>query len=571
MSRQVANQPASPSVGYTKGLNVTTGLNGSFLNARFDWNFNFSHSENTQSEKSPYNINFQKLYAADDAVINPATGQAACYASLTAAGAAAYPGCIPINAFGPSATTAEQWAYVTDQTYWKTKNGMDDVNASITGTLFDGWAGPVKGALSGEYRNMSLETDSTYNPVAKVNCAFQNPLTCNSGQALYNSVNAAIPQVNEGIAEGAAEIDVPLLTDVPLVELLSFNGAYRFANYSVSGDAQTWKAGLVWNVTDEVSFRGAVSRDLRAPTLANLFAPPSGNVTAFTDYLTGASNNLLQVSQGNRALKPEVSRTNTLGFVYKPGWLQNFSLVADWYDIRITNAIGSVSGGSITSEQICQQSGGTSFYCGLIIRPGAYNDTSPANFPTEVLSEVENIARNTTHGVDAEADYNFEMSDIDDSIPGSINMRLLGSYQPSFLTNSGIPGAVITNAAGAVGVPAGRVTWDVGYLSGPLSVNVQERWHASERQNSNPTLVYATPSIKQIFYTDLSLAYEFKMDSADTEKNWQTYLSIDNLFNQQPHLYSSTGVDAAQGYAYPYPADEDVIGRYFTLGLRYKM
>lgn len=81
--------------------------------------------------------------------------------------------------------------------------------------------------------------------------------------------------MNEGIAEGAAEVDVPLLKDIPLVELLSFNGAYRFANYSVSGDAQTWKAGLVWNVTDEVSFRGAVSRDLRAPTLANLFAPPA--------------------------------------------------------------------------------------------------------------------------------------------------------------------------------------------------------------------------------------------------------------------------------------------------------
>ena len=102
-------------------------------------------------------------------------------------------------------------------------------------------------------------------------------------------------------------------------------------------------------------------------------------------------------------------------------------------------------------------------------------------------------------------------------------------------------------------------------------MNLQERWHSGERQNSDPTLVYSTPHIPSISYTDLTAAYHFKLRNKDDDQAAEAFISVENLFDQKPHVYASPGANSAQGYSYPAPADEDVIGRYFTIGLRYKM
>jgi len=63
----------------------------------------------------------------------------------------------------------------------------------------------------------------------------------------------------------------PLLKDLPLVRSLDANLAGRYTDYSTSGTVQTWKIGLVYNVIDELRFRGTTSVDIRAPTLNDMF------------------------------------------------------------------------------------------------------------------------------------------------------------------------------------------------------------------------------------------------------------------------------------------------------------
>src|SRR5690606_32522396 len=59
---------------------------------------------------------------------------------------------------------------------------------------------------------------------------------------------------------------------IPLVEeRLSLNTAARVADYSYSGSAFVWKAGLTWSPTDWLSIRTVRSRDIRAPNLAELY------------------------------------------------------------------------------------------------------------------------------------------------------------------------------------------------------------------------------------------------------------------------------------------------------------
>lgn len=572
MSKSLYNDTGGVSQNYTSNFNLMLGLDGTFDG--FAWKAHYTHGVSIQHEQSPDTLNLQRLQAAMDAVVDPASGRIVCRVSLTPGGAAAYPGCQPFDAFGPSADNPIAFQYATDDIKYKNINTMDDMGASITGTVFDGWAGPIKAALDAEYRRLALKTVSNASPTQKVDCTYQNPLTCDPTRAVWNGAVANMPTVSETVWETAAEVDVPVAQNLPLVKLFDLNAAARFTEYSISGDATTWKVGAVWNVIDGFKLRGTISRDIRAPTLSNLFAPLNANFSAFTDFLTGVSSNTTVGRQGNPNLKPEVARTNTVGFIYTPKWLQGFSLSADWYDIVIHNTIAFVSGGSAASEQICIASGGTSEYCSLVIRPHPITDTSPDNFPTMVLSEVLNSGTASTHGIDGEMDYNFDLSDYWAGAPGTVLSRLLVSYQPSLLSKTAIPGAPVINQAGAEGAATGstavgRVTFNLGYATGPWIVNLTERWHSSERQNSNPTLVFSDPSVPAIYYTDMSVSYTFNHNS--DHNTLQAFLTVENVFNQQPSIYISTARTGAEGYAYPASFDEDVIGRYFTMGLRYKL
>jgi iron complex outermembrane recepter protein len=575
MSKALYNDLGAVSENYTNSGMLMAGLSGTLDG--FNWDAHYTHGVTIQHEQSPGTLNMQRLQAATDAVVNPATGQIVCRVDLTAAGAAAYPGCQPFDAFGPNADSSAAFNYVTDNIQYSNVNTMDDFGASIDGTVYDGWAGPIKAALDAEYRRLALRTISTNSPTQKVDCAYQNPLTCQSSLAVWNGAVANLPTVSETVYEFAAETDIPVLKDLPLIQLLDFNAAARYTHYSISGAATTWKIGGVWNVVDDLKLRGTISRDIRAPTLSNLFAPLNVNYSAFTDYLTNVSGNTTVGSQGNPDLKPEVAITNTAGFIYTPSWLNGFSVSADWYEISIHNVITSISGGSATSEQICIASGGTSPYCGLVTRPHPLSDTSADNYPTLVLSESLNSGITNTHGIDGEVDYNFDGADVWSKIPGSFMTRLLVSYQPSLLSVTAVPGAPITNQAGAEGTngtgstAAGRATFNVGYSTGPWIVNLTERWHSSERPNPNPTFVYvpAEESVPQIFYTDMSVSYAF--DSFGGDGNTEAFLTVENLFNQQPTLFIGTGRTGAEGYAYPASFDEDVIGRYFTAGVRLKL
>lgn len=564
ISKTIQDAPGYSSQALTTNLDVTVGLNG-LIGDRFNWDLHYTHGYSRLHEANPNNINQQRLTAALDAVRNSA-GQVVCRVSTTNF-ANLYPGCIPYNPFGPNAQTSGAVKYIDDYTDFTESNTMDDVAGGISGNLIEGWAGPIRGALSGEYREFSLQNASIFSPTRKVDCSSLNALTCNPGAQYWTSNIVGPMSASEHVWEMAGELDVPLLRDLPLVRSLDFNGGGRYTEYSVSGAATTWKAGLVWNVNDEFTLRGTASRDIRAPTLFDLFSPTSSGLSGFSDILTNTAGNLQAVSQGNATLKPEVARTNTLGAVYKPGWLSGLTVSVDWYMINIANAITSVDGRNATIQNQCIQSGGSSPYCALYIRPFPITNTTAANYPTAVLSESLNVAKTSTHGIDGEVDYNFDLDDVIGGWQGSLATRLLVSYQP-VLQSQILPGAVVTNAAGAVPLAAGRVTFDVGYNRGPFGVNFEERYHSSERPSSNPTLIYSDPSVPEIYYSDLSLSYRFRLGPQDAGDNAEAFLSIQNLFDQQPHIWIGTGLTGSQGFAYPTPTDEDVVGRYFTAGVR---
>lgn len=582
---------------HTGALALSGGLRGRAF-ADFTWDFNYTHGETRTQETTRNNIDTAKFYAALDAVRDPSTGNIVCNVSLTAPGA--FPGCVPLDLFGQGNASQAALNYVGDTTYWVAHNGMDDFSANLTGTAWEGWAGPIKLAVGGEYRLASLNVTTT-TPNNSFNPQYLRlapPGTFASTQAspsgtfpasdlsLFKEVESGALG-SENIAEGNIELDVPLLRDLPGIQALSANGAARYTHYAASGidptgngstkvaagfAATTWKIGAEWQIVDDVKFRGAYSRDIRAPTLFDLFQGPVTSTSGISDSLTDTSGSANTSTVGNPNLHPEVARNTTAGVVLTPSALPGFSMSADFYHIKIDNEIATIGGGDSVVQSLCLASpGGTSPYCGLIVRPISYNNPSPLNFPQLFYSQARNAQTQWTEGADLEASYATDLSTWSD-LKGLVTLHLAWSHVTFLKTALNLPGSVTTNMAGASAastdaLPADKINLTLDYALGGLSLDVLERYYSPLRQSSNPMQVFAIPDLPAYFITDLNVSYDFKTANVPVT----AFVTIANLFNRQPDILQNDGYTGSPGLNYPVAPYEDVIGRYFTVGLKFKM
>jgi outer membrane receptor protein involved in Fe transport len=566
---------------------VDLGLSGKFGNG-YKWELALVLADNTAKTTQQNTGNGLRAAAAADAVTVTAAnvgnsglpiGSTACYVTLAFPGL--YPGCIPVNPFGPNTFTAEQNAWLFQAESVTARTTMADVEANVTGAPVSSWAGPVNMALSGQLRRLTYALDSTtqiFSPLNPLNCTGLRLITCTPTSQEWNQeATAASPQVSTTVKEMAYEFDLPLIKNGLLTKDVSFNGAVRFTDYSTSGSVSTWKAGLDWKLSDSLTFRGTRSRDITAPSLFQLFQPVTVGNYNQVDFLTSVVLNNTTVasdgkiypnaptySQGNHNLTPEVGNTTTIGFVWRPGWAPNLSVSLDSYFINVTDAIVNENGTSNSIMLACANSGGTSPLCSLIVRPIDCCSKVPANSATALYQTYVNIANQWTEGGDFEINYTGRVFE------RPYSFRMLTAYQPHNVNSS--PGLGTVDNAGYFGSSPIWRAEAMGSIS-PLTnftVSVQERWRNSmtwvPRQSAPlPTLIFLGPNISPVYYTNLNLSYLFKhIVGGQTE----LYANIENLFNRAPPV--SASINNVQPGIFGVVLGDDVIGRYYTLGFRYR-
>jgi len=548
---------------WTRNYWLNAELQGKFGDS-YHWDAWYTHSESRQDTRLDDNINNQRLAAALNAVIDPASGQPACNATLASPGAD--PGCVPLDVLGPNAESQAALAYVVQPTEFLSTQKMDDVSGSVTGAPFNDWAGPVHLALDAEWRNLSWALASTADPNATANCAGIQ-YNCTATTLLW--ADGATPNrspVSESVAEGALEFDAPLLRNLPLAKRVSLNGAARFTRYSQSGSAVTWKAGLVWRMNDQLTFRATRSRDIRAPSLFELYFPRSVNNIVITDLLTGQSPQVPSYNGGNPSLRPEVGYTSTVGLVFEPRWAPGLAVTLDGFWINITNAITNLQGTNPTVQAQCYASGGASTYCQLQQRPDGFTNTSPTNAVTAWYNEYINISSQNSSGADLDATYMTHL------FHRSLRLRALGTFQPHIVYNT--PGLTTIDLGGVAfssnalqASPVWRWTFMADYQPlHNLSLQLMERWRSSLAWTGDPTQIVSSPRIPSVAYTDLNLAYRFAKSDSTTE----LYLNVQNLFNKQPPAAAFLGANGNPGGFGGFVFGDDPIGTYVTLGVRYQ-
>ncbi|MEI9964879.1 MAG: hypothetical protein WDM92_09330 [Caulobacteraceae bacterium] len=172
---------------------------------------------------------------------------------------------MPYNIFSDGGVTPEALGYIQTSGYTVGDTQEQIVSGNITGELGKygvktPWATDGVGVNFGaEYRREQLD---------------QVPdETSLSGD--LSGAGGAAPPVHGAfdVKELFAEVRAPLIQDAPFIKSLSFEGGYRYSQYSLSGDTNTYKLALTGRRPATSASAGRSSGRCGPPNVNELFTP----------------------------------------------------------------------------------------------------------------------------------------------------------------------------------------------------------------------------------------------------------------------------------------------------------
>jgi outer membrane receptor protein involved in Fe transport len=352
--------------------------------------------------------------------------------------------------------------YAFVETYNNGDTSQQSLSLTTSGTLYQGWAGPLRGALTLDVNTNENDNKGTQGDVY---------LRADLGN---NWVNAAGGKTRQ--FEPSVELNLPLVSGQEGIDLLSISGTYRYGLYYVKGGAGTtgedatqktpsWRFSAEFAPFEWVRFRATRSQDLRAAGYRELFRytplqPDESEIvnpwrprTATSDE--GQRERYGQITVGNPDLKPERSSTRTFGFVLQPGgWAQGMRMSIDYSDIRVKDGITLPFNLNNPVQTCFTQSGGVPpeyDVDGQVLNPGQQDAFDPnitacqmLNFaplmdangnPVPGSRDLLDLVSYTSatyqnglpyrnRGVDVALNYNFPLSRAFESLPGSMALTV---------------------------------------------------------------------------------------------------------------------------------------------------
>jgi iron complex outermembrane receptor protein len=494
-------------------------------------------------------------------------------------------GCVPWNIFtrnadGSTAVTDEAAAFIagvgivtgdTEQTVFGGTIEGDLTNFGIKSPMAD--AG-MTGLVGFEYREDFLGRLS--DDISKIS----------GGRGLTGTGGATLPIAGQiEVEEVFMEMSMPLITGQPMIQELGLTAGYRYSDYTTNGngvtntfDADTYFAGLSWAPNDEVRFRVNQSVAIRAPNVFDLYvgintglieltpvngdgdqcAGPNPVATQAQCANTGlsaaqygtvdpsAAGQFNLITGGNPNLVAERGETTTFGVVITPSMIEDLSIAIDYFDIEVTNAIGTVP--AQTSYDRCLTTGDPAF-CRNIQRDTAGTlhllNEAPGGGLAGISTQNVNVATDATKGIDVNITYSLDMSDM-----GSLNFDYAATVLDTNYTIA-IPGDDKVECADAYAGPCGLpapeynhrflATWVT-----PYDLTVSATWrHIGE------TTLYGTTSttnledkMEERNYLDLAATYDYS-------ENVQVRFGANNLLGDDAPVTTAAGTGTGNNNTYP--------------------
>jgi iron complex outermembrane receptor protein len=475
--------------------------------------------------------------------------------------------CVPFNFFGGAGSiTPEQLAFVTYTERNRSDQRLQDFSLNLTGDLFDLPAGPLGVALGYEHRDQR----GSFDP---------DPITA----AGFSSDIPALPSAGRfNVDEVYAELRAPILKDLPFVDELEASFAARHSNYSTFGGTTTLKAGVLWKPVESLLLRGTWGEGFRAPGIGELFGTPSrfdqelvdpcSNLNAAGVSATVRANCIAQgvpangsyvqansqlsvVTGGNRDLEPETSRSWVFGAAFSPravrdsGWASDFSIEANYYDISLDGAVGTI-GADVLLDRCAET--GDAFSCAAVTR------TASGAIVT-INGLLQNIGGIDTRGFDVTLNYRtpefasgqfglylsaVRLLEYTERVPATAGFTTIEREG----TERGSPDQAFPKWKGT-----GIVDWTLGDIGATLTGRYIDGVVESQDDGGN--------RLNSRFYTDVQLRWT----PGFLDRRWSVAAGVNNLFDKDPPACITCGLNNFD------PTTYDVPGRFGYVRLSYKM
>jgi iron complex outermembrane receptor protein len=542
---------------------VVTGLDGTLpeglgLFTGWFWDANFNYGRTYGTFVLQGNLQGSRVQAA----LGPSKvvdGKPACVDSA----GNVISGCVPLDLFhGSGSITPDQVAYLT---FTGTSNGLNQMNAfqlNTSGELIPLFAErPVGLALGYEHRYLA-------------GAFINDPLTAKFDNSNGGSFDT---RGSYNVDEAYAELSIPIIGGRPFLEDLEASAAGRFFDYSNFGSDFTYKLGARYRPIRDVTVRGTYSTAFRAPSINDLFAGQFDNFPIVSDPCAAPANSdiaarcgaaanngddsvqLRSRNGGNPDLKPETAKIYTIGLVYEPRYLPNFSATLDYYNVKVDKAIATIGESTILNG--CYVSGSNTSYCNFVIRDPLTQQV------TNIINLSQNVGQETVAGLDLALRYAMPTVGF-----GRFGFTFDGTWLQKHNQTLADGTVVIgkntfdlTAASGQGGTNAAYkfnagVLWGLGQLGAGLNTKFIAGYHECGDANgdfSGSGLCYVNSTFERRVSAwnvwDAFVSYNLKSVAGRTSLSF----GVNNVFNRDPPKIYNTFASATDQYTY------DQLGRFF--------
>ena len=441
--------------------------------------------------------------------------------------------------------------YISPLIQAEATTSLDMLDFKANRTLWDLPGGPLALAVGAEYRKQNVElTPLTFTDIGDI---------IGLGYSAYKG--------SEKVGVLSAEVLAPISDSFEL------SAALRADSYQGGDTAVTPKVGLKWTPMEWLALRGTYGEGFRAPNAAE---SGDGGLAAFTTAPdpvrcpngvpapnggTQADCNapLAIITSPNPNLKPEESKSYTIGFVINP--TQSTAITIDAWQIKRSNEIN-------------QESTAAAIRAGKVVR----NDNNLPGIPNSgtllaARANYVNSASSTMQGIDFDVRQEFDLDAMGrlafDMQWSRINKFRRVELDGTTFDYAGTHGNCdVTNCAGT---PKNRanagVTWSKDAWSVSAIANYIGGFENTLQQGGACATTFAdgtTPSptgCRIPSFTSIDLSGKWKV-----MPRLELSASVQNAFDKIAPLDPTT----YGGVNYNPMHYSGAVGRYFTVGVRYE-
>lgn len=370
--------------------------------------------------------------------------------------------------------------------------------------------------------------------------------------------------------------------DAPFTESFEVDASSRFDHYSDFGNNFSPKIGFKWKPFEQLAVRGTFSKGYRAPGFSESGNSQSEGFATFTppvDFQNAHGNSgyvqpypLAFLTTSNPKIQPERSKSYTLGLLFQP--TQDLSASLDFYRIKKTGVIAQQDPNAVLDAYFA----GQPLPAGSAIVADGPDPAAPGALPRPLVVAAPWVNQNSlkTQGVDLDLKAGFDFSE-NVRFTSEINLTKIISWKLTLQDGSTIdfvgthgPYGVSSGAgtpryrgswANSISFGKATITGTVYYTSG-LKLTAPDVTSGCFSTNTDTGENFPA-NCRMASFTDFDLTGRYDL----TDKIAITG-SVMNAFDKKapfdPLNYAALNYN-------PTYAQNGVVGRFFTVGVRVKL